>query len=588
MFVKKSYNKGRVYLSFVQGYRENGKVKQKTIEKIGYLDELEDLYPDPLEHFKQVAKERSLSDTPVKIEVDTSEILGLDDNLRKNLGYCGVKKIYGELEINKFFHREQSKQGKIEFNLNHIFCLLIFNRFLQPSSKKRAFESKDTFFERTDFSLDDIYRALDIFADKSEALQQHLHMNVTKKIGRRQDLNYYDVTNFYFEIPYNDEDVHDEEGTVVKKGFRKKGPSKENRKTPIVQMGLLMDSNGLPVAFNTFPGNESEKTSLLPTVRRVKNDYDVERVIVVADRGLNTSDNTTLLAGKNLTEGQGDGYVYGQSIAGSDKAFQNWALNPNGFITSIETDEEGKEIPFKHKSRVFSKTVQLKNSQGQRTQKIDICQKQMVYYSEKYAKKQRKERDLILEKAKDLIANPGKYRRATSYGAAAYINNIHFSDDTGEISNANDLSINLERIKAEERLDGFYAIVTSEIELSDKEIRDIYRGLWKIEESFKTIKKEFVTRPIYHRLEDRINAHILVCFVSLLISRILEMKLGNKYSSGKIRDSIEKYSCSRIDQNYYMFDYRDDVIVQMEKAFDLNLSKKIMSQSEIKKILEYT
>ena len=588
MFLKKNVSNGRVFLSFVQGYRENGKVKHKTIEKIGYLDELEKEYDDPIAHFKSVAKERNLA-TPSerKLEVSLNQRLADNSSARKNLGYAIPKRIYSLLGIHTFLQNKQ-KHLNIEYNLNSIFSLLIYNRFLFPSSKKKAFDRRDFFFDSYDFSLDDLYRSLDYFARYSESIQKYLHEKVCDIIGRDGELGYYDVTNYYFEIPYNDEDEYDDKGVLIKKGFRKKGPSKEHRPDPIVQMGLLMDSNGIPMAFNIFSGGDSEKTSLLPIIRRVKKDYGLKRIIAVADRGLNTSDNTAFLAGTNDDDSCGhDGYVYGQSVLSADKEFKAWVLNTEGYIHSKEVDIDGEEVIFTHKSRIYAKTIQLENRRGKRSLKMTIYQKQMAYYSQKYAEKQKRERELVLKKARDLIANPGKYTRATSIGAAGYINNIKFVKETGEIPDGVKLSLKLERIAEEEKYDGYYSIVTSEKELSDQEIRDIYRGLWEIEESFKIIKSEFRARPIYLRTENHINAHFLICFVALLILRVLESKLDKKYPVNRIRESLIQYSCSHLDQNYYLFDYRDEILQSIEKVFGLDLGNKIMTTSEIKKILQY-
>jgi len=588
VYVKKTRSNGRIYLSFIQGFRADGKVKSKTIEKIGYLDDLEKIYDDPIAHFTAIAKERNLIETAERsIEVSLSHRLENNTSTRKNLGYAISKRMYSLLGINIFLQSKQ-KNLSIKYNLNSIFSLLVFNRFLFPSSKRKAFDNRGFFFESYDFSLDDLYRALDYFTRYSEQLQTHLHEKVCEIIGRDGKLGYYDVTNYYFEIPYNDEDDYDDHGTLLKKGFRKKGPSKEHRPDPIVQMGLLMDSNGIPMAFNTFSGGESEKTSLIPILRRVKKDYGLERIITVADRGLNTSDNTAFLAGTNDDHSKGhDGYVYGQSILGADKEFRAWVLNQDGYLHTKEINKDGEEIIFTHKSRVYAKPIQLEDSQGKRRLKMNIYQKQMVYYSQKYADKQKKERELVLLKAKDLIANPGKYTRATSFGAAGYINNIKFIKETGEIPDGIDLSLNLDRIAEEEKYDGYYSIVTSEKHLSDIEIRNIYKGLWEIEESFRVIKSEFKARPVYLRLENHINAHFLICFVSLIILRVLEHKLNKKYPVGQIRESLIRYSCSHLDQNYYLFDYRDDVLQLMESVFDLDLGNKIMALSEIKKILQY-
>ena len=583
MYLKKSFNKKRnkTQLSFVQGYRIDGKVKHKVIKNLGYLEDYLDQYEDPIAHFQQIAKEWNADqETPDTIEVSLSEKLPDQCFNRKNLGYAIIKLIYSKLQIREFFQNKQ-RQLPVEYNLNSVFSLLTFNRFLFPSSKKNAYETKDRFFDSFNFSLDDVYRALGYFNRYSQELQKHLHDRVSSLVGRNSEKAYYDVTNYYFEIPYEDEDSPDMERTVK----RKKGPSKEHRKDPIIQMGLLMDSNGIPMAFHTFSGNESEKTNMLPAIQRVKKDYEIGRIIVIADRGLNTSDNTSILSGPNASdEKNNDGYIYGQSIRGADTEFKRWVLEQDGYITTMEKNKDGEEIPFKHKSRLYAKEITKNDSNGVRRLKMTIYQKQLVYYSEKYAKKQKYEREKAVAKAMDLVKNPANYTKATSQGCTAYINHISFSKDTGEIANGKELSINEEKIAEEALYDGYYSIVTSEKELSDKEIRDIYKGLWEIEESFKIIKSEFKTRPVFVSTEDHIQAHFLICFVTLVIMRVLEQLIGKCHSVRQIRDSLVNYSCSYLDQNYYLFDYRDDVILTMEKAFGLDLSKKIMPLSEIKRI----
>jgi len=585
MYLRKSKSNGREYLSFVQGYRQDGKVKQKTIEKLGYLDELKKIYDDPIEHFKRVAQERScLPEEVLTINVNVK----LEDHIdtRKNLGYAVLKHVYNRLKIPLFFQNRQ-RNLNVGYNLNKIFSLLVFNRFLFPSSKKRAYERRGVFFETFEFSLNDVYRSLDYLSRYAEPLQKHLYKHVRNLIQVDDQLGYYDVTNYYFEIPYNDEDEHDQDGTITKKGFRKKGPSKEHRPDPIVQMGLLMDSKGIPLAFNTFEGNESEKTSLLPIIRRVKKDYEMERIIVVADRGLNTSDNTAYISGENQDVLERyDGYVYGQSVLGSDKEFKAWVLQPSEYVSEEEIDKDGNKILFKHKSRVFNKSIRLKGKDGSRTTKMSLSQKQMVYYSQKYANKQKKDRERVLAKARELINSPTKYNQSTSYGAAGYVKNIQFVKETGEIADGLELFLDLEKIAQEEQFDGYYSIVTSEKHMSDIEMRNTYRGLWEIEESFQIIKHEFKARPVFVKLKDRINAHFLVCFVTLLITRVLEHTTGNVFSVRNIRESLASYSCSHVEQNYYLFDFRNDVLKAMEQTFKLDLSKKYMTTSEIKTILQ--
>lgn len=589
MFLKKSFQKstGKTQLSIVQGYRENNKVKHKVVKSLGFLEDYLDQYSDPIAHFKQLAREMSKKDVIEKIEITLSEQLPNQCNNRKNLGYAFIKDIYSKLHIREFFQSKQNSLN-IKFNLNSIFSLLVFNRFLFPSSKKNAFERKDIFFENYKFSLDDVYHSLDYFYKYSNALQKHLHEEVSTIVSRDTSLGYYDVTNYYFEIPYEDENEYDTNGNITKIGYKKRGPSKEHRKDPIVQMGLLMDTNGIPMAFNTFSGGESEKTTMLPAIARVKRDYGIERVIVVADRGLNTSDNTAYLSGINHDDmHSNDGYIYGQSILGGSKEFKEWVLKQDEYINQEVYDENGEKIIFRHKSRIIPKEVTLKDSHGNRRLKTDIYQKQMVYYSEKYAKKQCADRERIVQKARDMINNPGQYTRATSYGAAGYINNISFEKSTGVISDGQDLSINEERITYEKQFDGYYSIVTSELRMNDLELQNKYKGLWEIEENFRIIKSEFNGRPIFVRTREHIDAHFLICFTTLVILRVMEKLTGEKHTVKNIRNALCNYGCSHLDQNYYLFDYRDKVLCDFEKIFGFNTSKKIMSLKEIKNIVKY-
>lgn len=582
MYVRCNPNKNNIkYLSYVQGYRdENGIARQKTVKKIGDWNDLIKLYDDPIAHFNKIAKseEEKLNN---ELLIKLSDTIDEENNI-KNLGYIILKKLYNELTLDKFLQNKQSKLN-IEYNLNDIFQLLIYSRIMYPGSKKETYDNKNIFFDNFDFSLKDMYRSLDYFNSyKNEILS--LLWNKTKDTYNRDTSSvYYDCTNYYFEISYNDEDLIDEEGNILEKGYRKKGPSKEHRPEPIIGLGLLMDKNGIPLSYNLFPGNESEKTTLRPTLKETKRNFGINRVITVADRGLNTSDNTLFIAGKNDDEHiNHDGYVFGQSVRGADQEFKDWVLNQNDYTTDkfIENDVE---INFKHKSRVFAKTVQIKRN-NVRNNKTQIYQKQMVYYSEKYARKQKKERDLVIAKAKDLIENPGRYTRATSIGAAGYINNYDYDKQTGEII-AKDLSLNLNKINEEEKFDGYYSIVTSELDMSDKEIRDTYKGLWKIEESFKITKSTLETRPVYVWTKEHIEAHFLTCFVSLVILRLLEQRINRKYSSEKIIDSLKNYNCSNLKYDVYYFNYIDKIIKDLESIFNLNLSSKYNKLSEIKKIL---
>ena len=608
MFLKQSKSHNRIYLSFVQGYRdEYGKIKHRTIKKIGYLDELEKQFDNPIEHFKNIAKEKNNNEI-TEYTIKNLNTKTIDENVNsKNLGYIVLKKIYKELQIDNFLSNEQKKL-KMKYDLNQIFELLIFSRILFPASKNETFNNKDIFFEKFDFSLKDLYRSLDYFNGFRDDILKLIWDNTKDKYNRDTSISYYDTTNYYFEISYNDEDLIDENGTILEKGYRKKGPSKEHRKTPIISMGLLMDKIGIPLSYDLFPGNESEKLQMRPALKSTKAKYGIDRTIIVADRGQNTSDNLVFIAGKNDDDHTNhDGYVYGQSIIGADKEFKTWAISQDGFVNDYVYDEDGnlvtykeriededgkllryeeKPVIFKHKSRVYAKKVKIKKD-NKRKVNYTVYQKQMIYYSKQYADRQKHERENAIKKAKDLIENPGKYTQATSYGCTKYINNIRFDEETGEIPKGLELSLKLDKIKEEEKFDGYYSIVTSEKDLSDKEIRDIYKGLWKIEESFKITKSNLETRPVYVWTKEHIEAHFLTCFISLVIIRLLEYKTNRKYSTRKMIDSLKKFNSTNIEHDIYLQNFSNDVIKNFEEIFDVNLSRKYLTLSEIKKILNF-
>lgn len=590
MFVKKNKSHKGTLLTFTIGYRENGKVKHKNIETIGYLHDLEKIYDDPIKHFKEIAKQRKNEEiTELVIKNLNTQTLSLDDDNQKNLGYIIIKKLYQELGIKNFINTKQKKL-KIDYKLNDIFSLLIFSRILYPASKKETYENKDTYFENFNFSEDDMYRSLDYFKDYKEELELLLWNNTKEKYNRDTSRTYYDCTNYYFEIEYNDDDIFDEKGNLIKKGYRKRGPEKNHRPDPIIEMGLLMDASGLPIAYNLFSGNESEKISLVPEIDRLKNKFEFERTIVVADRGLNCSDNIIKIAGTSLEMSlKKNGYVYGQSVRGADKEFKEWVLSGNYITSKIKENDE--EITFTHKSRIYPKTMYVIREDKGKTkngnpirEKIIVDQKQMVYFSQKYADKQKHDRDMMIEKAKDLINNPFKYNKATSYGAANYVKNLKFLKSTGEIADTSNLLIDEEKIKEEEKFDGYYSIVTSEENLSDLEIRNIYRGLSKIENTFKVTKSNLESRPVYVWTPEHIEAHFLTCFVSLVIIRLLENKLQNEYSTKQIIEALKNFTSSHIEHDIYKQNNYNEIIKKISEIYNLNLEKKYRTLSEIKKI----
>ncbi len=603
MFVKQIKSHGKIFLSFVQGYRINGKVRHKTIEKIGYLDDLKKVYDDPISHFKEIAKQRSnqeITEFTIK-NLNTKSIDKASNS--KNLGYVALREIYKELGLDNFLNIK-NKNLKIDYDLNKIFALLVYSRIMFPGSKKETFEGRDRFFESFDgFELQDVYRSLDYFNQYKEEIESLLWENTKDTYNRNTDNLYYDCTNYYFEINYNDTDLVDEEGNIIEKGYRKRGPEKNHRPDPIIEMGLLMDSSNIPLSYDLFPGNESEKLSLLPIARRTKRNCGLGRTVIVADRGLNTSDNIYFLAGKNQSSNL-DGYIYGQSVRGADEEFKKWVLEQKDYISEVVTTKNGepetfrqmifednvfkgyekKNVIFKHKSRIYPKEISVTiDKNTKKKTKVRTDQKQMVYYSQKYADKQKRDRNLMVERAKDLIANPQKYNKVTANGSAAYVNNIKFDKTTGAIADGLSLSLKLDKIEEEEKYDGYYSIVTSELNMTDQELRNKYRGLSKIEETFKITKSELDARPVLVWTKEHIESHFLTCFVALTITRLLEKKLGNKYSIHRIIDSMKKYNSILIEHDLCMQNYYDEIMNDIGTTFNFNFSRKYLTLSEIKK-----
>lgn len=598
MYLRQIKRPQGIYLAIQESYYDSSKKQSRTrtIESIGYLDNLRKEYEDPIAFFSQKAaamtaeKKKEKSKT---IVIDGSEKMDTNTDDILNVGYGILKHLYKELELDKFWNWK-SRNLSVEFSVDQIFRLLVFSRILCPASKKGTFDNQNFYFEDFgDFSLDDIYHALDIICKNNEALQKWIFDHSEKLYDRDLSVSYFDCTNYYFDIGRSDMDSFDEkgncvdkEGNIVDAKYRKRGPEKNHRPDPIVEMGLLMDRNGIPLAFDLFPGNESEKVHMRPIINRIKQDFSNTRIIFVADRGLNTSDNIYYLNGDNKCDvNQRDGYVYGQSVRGADAEFRNWVL-ASGYKKDTVKTEDGKEIFFIHKSRIYPKELHVNVTKpGKKTVKVD--QKQMVYYSEKYAKKKKADREVMIERAKDLIKHPKKYDRITSAGSAAYILNIAFDKSTGEIVDGKNLELNLTKIREEAKYDGYYSIVTSELNMSDFEMRDVYHGLSKIEETFKISKTEFSSRPIFVRTNEHIDAHFATCFTSLVLIRLLQAKLGNRYPAGKIIESLKKYCCVPLDANNYKFTYFDEILKTCGNAFDLELDNRYRTRQQIQRILKY-
>jgi len=568
MFLRKVHDKRRnqTYLSIAHNYKDDkGKTKPKIIEHLGSVEKLRQTYDDPIAHFTKVADEMEAERTrskSVTFTLDMETQLPRGAVLRKNFGYVLLSKIYHELEIDRFLDNAR-RHEKHEFNTEAMMRLLLYSRILEPSSKRASFLNKDYFFDKFDFDLPDVYSALTHFDKISDALQQHLHEQIVEQYNRGTKLVYYDVTNYYYETDKQDD-------------LRRKGCGKQGKRTPLVQMGLLMDKESLPIMYKIFPGNTHDSQTLMPMLAQVKRKYKTKRIITVADKGLNSGDNIV------FNSALGDGYIFSKSVRGASAAFKAWVTEPGGYAehgdgyrykSMLVPDAEVTMHIEKPDGRVGKKTVRLE-------------QKWVAFYSEKYAKRAKHKRTEVIAKAMDMIYKPHKYKGVLDYGAAGYIKNIKVDKATGSILESKDIMyLDEERIAQEEQLDGYYALVTSELDDTDEHIINTYHGLWRIEESFKITKSILNTRPIYLYNPEHINAHMLISFMALLIGRIIERRLGRKYSFRQIVETLRKIECSHLDANIWLFDYATDVTDELNHVFGTDFGKKHLSLAQIKNFL---
>lgn len=560
---------GRVYLSIVKGFRDpiTKKSKQIAIKSIGFLDELINEYDDPIAHFKQVAQrmtEDEAVDKTVQLVLDMNETLNTDTDDLKNIGFLALSKIYHELGIHRFMiNRERGL--KLDLPLNNILKLLVYERILNPCSKLATYSNKDSYFENFNFPLESIYRALPIFSKHKDKLMLELHENISMTYGRDTSNVFYDVTNYYFHM--------DQETEMIRKGM-----GKDRKGKPIIQMGLLLDKLGLPITYKLFKGNTTDFETLLPILSELKANYNLERVIVVADKGLNSGTNKAY----NIVKG--DGYIFSRSIRGTkaSKEIKDYVLDDNGYEWIGED--------YKIKSRVYPTEITVKN-ENDVSVKVEVDEKHVVFYSKKYAKRTKHKRNEAIAKAISLIKSPSRYAKADNYGAMKYIVGMNLDKKTGELTLAKKgvlPKLNEELIKEEEKYDGYYSIVTSELDMPDTEIIEKYKGLWKIEETFKITKTQLKSRPTYVWSEGGIEGHFLTCFLSLLVLRILQMKTKNEYSIEKLVDSLTKANVDHLTMNYFKSVYYDSVLECIDNNLDISLKQKYMTLEEIKNLVSST
>lgn len=554
---------GRILLTVVRSVWKDGKPKKEMVKRIGYVDEFTDLYDDPIEHFKAVVKEMTLQDKAAKesitLTMTAGDTLKEGSALRKSIGYLPLNQLYEQLELPRFMANRQ-RNLKIGFSLNAVLKLLVFGRMLFPGSKKKTYETREMLFEKQDFSLDDVYRSLSFLHRYADDIKLFLHEQVTLKYGRDTTVMFYDVTNYYFEIDEQDR-------------LRRKGVSKEHRPNPIVQMGLLMDNKGLPMTYELFSGKTNDCETLMPVLRKVRDQFQIKRFIVVADRGLNTSNNIGMCIGK------GDGYIYGQSILRAPASLKRFCLDESGYVSY------GKdEAAFKIKSRTTPKTIEVEDIHGNMVS-VDIDEKQVVFYSRKYAERARAARQEAIDKALRLMQSPSQSSLSNVGGARKYIKGLEIDKETGEIlDTGTTYCLDEAKIEKEAQYDGYYAVVTSELDMSDNEVMDRYRGLWKIEESFRLTKSEFEARPVYVSREEHINAHFLTCFIALLFTRLLQQRTHHQFPASGLLEAMRQASGTYLDDGYYIFDFYNQALKALGEAFNIPYERRLFNRNEINKM----
>ena len=534
---------GRTAMAFCENYRDGRKTRTRTIERIGCVEDFPE-YEDPLAHFKEVARQRTAEareESTVTVELHMAQKVDKRaEGERKCAGAAVANAAYNALGIERAL-RNSSRGSAAEYDLNAAMRLFVLERLVEPGSKLSAWEGRHRHFVRCELSERDAYRALDGIAAARPAVLGAVNRAVASMGGRDASCLYYDVTNYHFET----------EGD----GLRRRGCAKNHAPKPIVQMGLVQDAEGIPVGYRLFPGSTVDCETMLPVYDDVRAMAGGGRVVSVADKGNNTSTNMALLVAA------GDGFVFSQSIRGtkSKASLREWATSEDGYRVTA-ADDAGEPL-FKVKSRQDSKTVHLKaeDTASGKPEDVEVEVRVVAFWSRKYERRARAERAKVLEKARRLVESPGAYSAATHKGAARWVKNVSFDRKSGEVVTGKSSEIDWEAVAEAEACDGYYVIVTSETGWDEDRIIDTYRELWRIVESVQVTKSELRARPVYVWTPEHIEAHFLICFVALTITRLLQRALGWRWSCSEILDDMAATCMTRLVSNIWVSDHRTDL-----------------------------
>lgn len=547
--------------------RIGNKTTTKTVERLGSIDEIKTRCgdADPIAWAKEYTKKLTLAEKESKsgILIKYSASMLIDRNVRRscNVGYLFLQDIYYSLGLDKICS-EISQKYKFGYGLNNILSMLVFSRVLTPGSKRSSLNDSQTFLEQPACSLHHIYRALEVISKENDFFQSELYKNSLSVTDRKKEVLYYDCTNYYFEIEEEDD-------------FRKYGVSKEHRPNPIVQMGLFMDADGIPLSFSVFSGNENEQPSMTPLEQKIIKDFDASDFIVCTDAGLSSA------ANRKFNSIQGRGFVTTQSIRKLKGFLQEFCLSDGGWRLpedgrSYRLSELDEKEDFE---KVFYKDRWIKED--------GLEQHLIITYSIKYHKYQQSIRERQIERAEKYVGSPSSLHKKKANDPKRFIVQEHCTSD-GEAAARTITSIDQARIEEEAKYDGLYAVCTN-LEYPASDIIKINQKRWKIEECFRIMKSEFKARPVYLSRKDRITAHFTTCFMALIVYRILERKLNGKFTCEDIINTLRSMDMMIVPGEGYIPAYtRTDLTDALHDAFGFRTDYQITSQKNMRKILNLT
>lgn len=560
-YIKTTTNKeGRPHVYLVEGYRKDGKVKQRIIHKYGLLDELEAVEPGILERLKKEAKAGLLnSNQTIQVTYDLLEPMNEPD---KSYGWMVLDYLFEELKLHDFMKKVKTKSN---YDLSTALKLLVFQRILNPNSKLATVASQADLFGDWDINLNAIYRYLDKLDEIKNDIQLHLHQEISRLTNREGRLVFYDVTNYYFETDIPDEEEISEDGEVIRVGLRRRGPSKEHRPKPIVQLGLFMDTNGIPISYKLFRGNQTDPVTYLPAVEEVKKQFGIERIIVVADKAMNSKTNVSAMFE------QGDGWLFSQKHRGkrgAPKDIQEQILNPEDWhFNQTET--------FAKKSYIRSRKL------GTRKNAPVVEEKVVITWSKKYADRERIRREGALEYASKLT-DAELFRQTSKKGGKKYLDLSYLDKETGELKPFSPIiKIDKDQVAFDAQFDGINVLVTSEINMSDEAILDSYKQLSKIEDCFRVTKTEIESRPVYVWTEKHIQAHFLTCFIALILIRLLQYKTNWVMSPARMINALNSAKATHLQDDYYRLQENSDM-KELNKLLGHDWQRGIVKFEELK------